>query len=217
MGGREYDIPIPEVTGILSSYIIEYARDRHDSEKFGSGQQCAREGFHILVDILNSPTLENLFTHRYEHSIYCNNCNNVVSTKREEHTIFEVEPDLIINTDFDTKRPVEMTEFLKKTGSVTHDYKCPKCGDTSPKMRTSKLTMVPEILVVMAKKYRVVNGRPSKIHINTIFPAALTFPGVTNSRDTTLVFSAVASIEHSGGTNGGHYWETVCANVIGLP
>jgi ubiquitin C-terminal hydrolase len=60
--------------------------------------------------------------------------------------------------------------------------------------------MVPEILVVMSKKY----DSEHKLNIYTDFPEVMEFKGNANNKN--MRYEAVAQIEHSGDLNGGHYW-----------
>ncbi len=197
--------------------IYKTAQERKDNVKLTPGQQCAGEGFHLLLDALGDD-FSHLFTHRYQRSIICEKCNEVVSIKREEYCMFEVDPYLqplpLLNplaTPATPARSIELGKYITNLDGVVSGYKCPKCGDMSDKKRKTIIRMVPEVLVVMSKKYRVDKGRISKISVVTDFPETLTFPGFTRGHDgkkilSQLRFDAVAQIEHSGGPNGGHYW-----------
>ena len=176
------------------------------------GQQDACEGFHLLIDSMDEfRDLQDIFTHRYKTMIYCFKCDDWVSTKNNIYNVFEVSHDLKSDQHPEFKEAevaANMNEFLaKQTSFLDRDYKCPKCKDKSEKHITNKLVMVPEVLVVLAKKY--VAGR--KLDVYTAFPETLEFPGDDGSR---LQYKAVSQIEHSGGLGGGHYW-AICKRLGG--
>lgn len=183
-------------SAVLSNMITTYASTRRDRELFGSGQQCAREGFHMILDMLKNPKVEMMFTHRYRHDITCSACRSVISSKKEENTMFEIEPDMV-----DTGS-TSVAEFLRKTNSETYDFRCSACGDTRPKSRISTLVMVPEVLPILIKKYKVVNGTSVKMNVVVPFPEFLEFKGTTK----TLTYRVVATVEHAGSVSSGHYW-----------
>lgn len=173
---------------------------------FMVGQQCAREGFHCLMDTMeNFGHIQNIFLHRYKNMIRCFDCNKWVSNVESMYSLFEVQPDLKTEQlarfrKFDTDQSRDMNEFLKKqTGYIDKFYVCPECKKCGEKYNVNYLVMVPEVLVVLSKKYTA-NG---KLDIHTEFPKKLTFNGNNNNKFT---YEAVSQIEHSGGLNGGHYW-----------
>lgn len=163
--------------------------------EFMQGQQCAGEGFQYLIESMEQDNnIQNLFFHRYRSLVACKICNKFVSNVNCVYNLFEI--------PCDTK---DIGEFIKKNSSDVIDYKC-KCGDTDNKKKLNVLTMIPEILVIMSKKYTV-NG---KIQIITDFPQSIDFMMSGKS----VTYNAVAQIEHSGGLNGGHYW-AVCKRKDG--
>ena len=102
------------------------------------------------------------------------------------------------------KRAQPMDQFLKKQNSyVDKDFKCPKCKKPGPMFQTTRLIMIPEILVVMSKKYAA-----QKSHV-TEFPEIMLFDGKDPDADAPeiipMVYQAVSRIEHMGGMHGGHY------------
>lgn len=168
------------------------------------GQQCAREGFHLLMESLDEfSELQDLFIHRYKSSIYCTDCKQFVSHAESIYSVFEVQANLKTEQLEKFKHANlsknDMNTFLSQQhGYVDKGYKCPKCGELNEKYRIDTLVMVPEILVVLSKKY----DANKKINVHTDFPERLTF----NGTDGKLNYMAVSQIEHSGGLNGGHYW-----------
>lgn len=181
-------------------------KNKIDVSDFMQGQQCAREGFHCLMDTMeNFDSIQNIFLHRYKNMIYCFDCDKWVSNVESMYSLFEVQPDLKTEQlerfkKYDTGQAQDMNEFLtKQTGYVDKFYVCPKCKKDGEKYNINCLVMVPEVLVVLSKKY--IAGR--KLNTHTNFPKTLEFKG----NDTkTLTYEAVSQIEHSGGLDGGHYW-----------
>lgn len=173
---------------------------------FMIGQQCAREGFHCLMDTMeNFDSIQNIFLHRYRNMIHCFDCNNWVSNVESMYSLFEVQPDLKTEQlerfkKYETGQVQDMNDFLtKQTGYVDKFYVCPECKKNGEKYNVNCLVMVPEVLVVLSKKYTT--GRKLDIHTN--FPKKLEFNGKRNNK---LTYEAVSQIEHIGGLNGGHYW-----------
>ena len=150
-------------------------------ENILQGQQCAREGFHLFMDSLDEfGNLQDLVIHRYKSLIHCFDCNSWVSDVDNIYSIFEVDPDLK-TTQLDKFKHyeeksdvVDMNKFLtKQTGYIDKDYRCPKCQQKSEKYNMNCLVMVPEILVVLSKKY--VLGQ--KLDTYTEFPKDMVFNG----------------------------------------
>ena len=100
-----------------------------------------------------------------------------------------------------------MNKFLvKQAGYIDKDFKCPNCKKAGEKYNINCLVMVPEVLVVLSKKYE----RGRKLDKYTNFPKKLIFKG-KNGRP--LIYEAISQIEHSGNLNGGHYWAVSRRNI----
>jgi ubiquitin C-terminal hydrolase len=174
--------------------------------EFMVGQQCAREGFHCLMDVMeNLEDIQNIFLHRYKNMIHCFDCNKWVSDVESMYSLFEVQANLKTEQldrfkKYDSIEIQDMNDFLiKQTGYVDKFYICPECKHGGEKYNINTLVMVPEVLVVLTKKYKT----GSKLDIYTNFPKTLEFD---KDGDSTLKYEAVSQIEHIGGMNGGHYW-----------
>jgi ubiquitin C-terminal hydrolase len=193
--------------------VFAKARLRQDNVKFTPGQECAREGFHLFLESLSGLSeIQNLFLHRYQTLIFCQDCNKWVVNKECEYSMFEVQPSLIsyqhprfqgIDPFFNLKRP--LGDFIKKQNScVDEDFKCPLCIKKQSMFQTTRLLMIPEILVVLSKKYDILGRR--KTNTITDFPSELNFSGKGDDRDSVhMEYKAVAQIEHIGHMGGGHY------------
>jgi len=184
-----------------------------------NGQQCAGEGLNYLLDSMDEiKNIQSLFTHRYNANLYCFDCKKWVSKVNNTNNIFIVESNLHIHQldefkEFDKKEHeifgkiytppniCKMNKYLIKQNTyVDKDYKCPKCEMKGEKYKLNYLVMIPEILVVMSKKY---DNSMRKQNIFTDFPEKLSFSG---NNGNILRYTAVSQIEHSGGLHGGHYW-----------
>ncbi len=170
--------------------------------RFAMGQQCAAEGFSLLLQALEEYSdIQMLFTHRRRNKIFCPDCKTYFSQVDELNNLFEVEPF--------TESKEALTDLnyflLSQRSKVDSDCICTKCGVKSEKLRASTLVMIPEILFVMSKKYKYDKDqhRGEKIDVYTEFPATLKFVAKNKSE---FHYGAVAQIEHHGGLNGGHYY-----------
>ena len=169
---------------------------------FQMGQQCAAEGFTLLLDVLDKYSdIKQLFYHRVRSRIYCPDCNNVVSDNKNMENMFIVESNLN-NEQIDCFKEIHNTstnikDFVINNTGFIEGYTCEKCKIKSNKFTINNLTMVPSILVINYKNY------DKQCHnITNIFPEQLIFNGKKNN----LIYKAVAQIEHSGSVHSGHYW-----------
>ncbi|QJX71051.1 hypothetical protein F-liban_303 [Faustovirus] len=155
-----------------------------------SQQQCANEGFVLLLDALNCRQIDDLFNNIYQIDTMCPSCNQICSTMRDKNIQIE------IFSNFEFKTPQEFANYLRIHTSETSDYKCDKCGVKSANVtRTAKLRRVGEVIVIVFNKYHVKS--------NKWFPTDFTLPGANN---TSFKYELVSQIEHVGSLHGGHYY-----------
>lgn len=189
--------------------VFACAMKRQDNVKFTPGQECVREGFHLLLESMDGlKEVEKLFNHRYRTLIYCKNCDDWVVKKDDEYSLFEVQPNLksqqlpeFKNIDplFNQARP--LVDFIQKQNSyVDDDFRCPRCKQKKAMFQTTKLIMIPKILPILAKKYGI-DGRRKSLEV-TPFPIAMEVKDKFNG---VMEYNAVCQIEHMGNMNGGHY------------
>jgi ubiquitin C-terminal hydrolase len=184
-------------------------RKKNNIKEFMTGQQCVGEGFHYLLESMEKINpVQKLFLHRYKSLIYCIECKKWVSKVDCLYSLFEIDPKLKSEQlekfkDYHIKSN-DMNSFISKQSSYVEGYKCNVCMKTDDKFRINALIMIPEILVIMSKKYNL----NKKLDIYTKFPEHMEFNGDKKK----LYYTAVAQIEHSGGKNGGHYWAIVKRN-----
>lgn len=190
----------------LWTSILNFSSQRKDRIRMDAGQQDAHEGIMMLLETFDQiPELKILFQYRHKINITCKECDQQIVDKDELNLTFEAQPDLKteqipefakFDTSYNTTQ--NLNDFLKLQNGYVTDYKCPKCEHKGNKFKTTKLTMLPEIIIVLLKKYR---GK-----CQTDFPSRLEF--VTKNKTEKRIYALVAQSEHSGGMGGGHYWAT---------
>ena len=187
--------------------IVSQSQKRLGGVHMGTGQEDAHEGLCMFLDGLeNIGVIRRLFQHRYRTQIFCDKCNEFTVDKREMNLTFEVQPDLkteqlpqFKDRDLYYNTTMTLNDFIRvQNGYVDEHFKCPKCSSTGSKFRKTTLTMVPEILPIVLKKY--------KVKTLTDFPNKLIMPGTGKNKE--LIYKLVAQCEHSGSQHGGHYWAT---------
>ena len=149
---------------------------------FGNGQESASEAFVLMLNTINSNSLNNLFIHRFRYNIKCLSCFYTTKLTNDHSMLFE----FFGNNEINVQNMLVQKILLS-------DYKCEKCNNIGA-VKMSKLTMLPEIIVCLFNVYY-----EKKIHT---FPLFLEFPGIEKK----LRYIIVGQIEHSGNLNGGHYW-----------
>jgi ubiquitin C-terminal hydrolase len=199
-----YDMCIPIWRDIMTISQAQNNRVRMDA-----GQQDAHEGLMMFLDAMETiPEVQRLFQHRHNIRILCDKCKKIVSDKKEFNMVFVAQPDLKtpqhekfkdVDEYYNTSMP--LNEFLRKqNGYVDRDFICPnlECREKGEKFQTTTLSMIPEIIPVVLKKYHE--------KVPTPFPAKLEFLAKGGAKK--YVYKLVAQSEHSGSMNGGHYWAT---------
>jgi ubiquitin C-terminal hydrolase len=181
----------------LYNMIINYSRSRRDNNamQFFS-QEDSHEGFMLLMEILEPiHSVRKLFEHRYKTEIYCVNCKKIVLTKKQENNIITIHPDQFNEKDaINGKQDNFNTFLLKQIDRIDNDYICPNCKGKGGKTQATTLTMIPEILPIVIKKYT------EKKDIK--FPNMLFFNCKNKKK---MIYKLVAQNEHMGNMHGGHY------------
>jgi ubiquitin C-terminal hydrolase len=193
--------------------VIAVAQAQNNRVRMDHGQQDAHEGLMMFLDAMETiPEIHRLFEHRHRTQILCDKCQKYVVDKKENNLVFEAQPDLKteqiekfkdVDEYYNTSMP--LNEFLRKqNGYVDENFSCPECKEKMAMFKTTTLTMIPEILPVVLKKYYQKTVTP--------FPAKLEFLARGGSKK--YIYKLVAQSEHSGTMSGGHYW-AVCLRQNG--
>ena len=208
---NDLDISIDAIS--ISREIIRISQKQKNRIKMDNGQQDSHEALMMFLDAIeNIPMLRILFDHRHRIIIDCDQCDKTVVDRKENNSVFEVQSDLrteqiekFKDKDPYFNRSMELNDFLKKQyGYVDENFICPNCKQKGEKIKKTILTLVPEILPIVIKKYKNTNSIMS-------FPEKLHFVSKNN---TIYNYELVAQSEHSGGMGGGHYW-AICKRKNG--
>lgn len=199
------DEPIYSLCDPIWRDVIAISQKQNNRVRMGSGQEDAHEGLMMFLDAMETiPEIRRLFEHRHRIKVLCDKCQKFVIDKKETNLVFEAQQDLKteqlerfkeVDEFYDTT--MSLNDFLRKqNGYVDGDHLCSFCNEKCAKFKTTTLTMIPEILPVVFKKYTHKSITP--------FPATLEFATLGNNGK--LVYKLVAQSEHSGTMMGGHYW-----------
>lgn len=161
-----------------------------NQEHLSFGQNSSSEGFVKLIEKLNCEPIENMFNVRYLMKIQCPNCKQTVSEKRDHSCHIELFDQVNLQTE------QEFVNFIHAHESEIDEYTCEKCNVKNKKIKKiEKLRMLRECVVFIFNKYYRKTNRwyPQKFQIEK--------PNNKFRR-----YELMATVEHSGGLHGGHYW-----------
>ncbi len=99
----------------------------------------------------------------------------------------------------------DLQDFINCQKSMHEGITCIHCGSKGDKLGYYTLAVIPEILVVVIKKYKFNKKslHSAKLNVNTHLPQKLSFEKQDGGD---VVYRPVSQILHSGGLEGGHYW-----------
>ena len=147
---------------------------------------------------------------------------SVYTQEETDHSWLISDTHFIINYDFTTEQEEKIQKYCKSENnlynnimcpkSIHEDLKCKHCNIKGDKLQFHTLAVIPEILVIVIKKYRFnkLNNNGMKLNINTELPSMLTIEAKEN--EDKLIYRPIAKIMHSGGMSGGHYWTHTIRN-----
>ncbi len=162
----------------------------------------------ILEELCKCPDIEILFNHRTTTTRKClkKGCGHT-STTRDTNQMFIVQPDIKVDQLPETKSDEtsqDLNDFLKKYVSCVPDFTCKVCKDKGTKLTFTKVTMIPEVICVVFRKYFQKRATP--------FPMKLKFADVKEKKN--YIYDLIAQVEHSGSQGGGHYY-AICRRKDG--
>lgn len=158
----------------------------------GFQQECADEGYTLLLDMLDCPELNNICRNVYEQMIQCPKCMKLTTNRDTSYKI-----EMFIPAD----PPMTMGDFcgwIRHHKSLVDVFKCPHCKEESLGVyRVEVLKLLREVVVITFNKFYTKNV--------AWFPQTMEFP----SGPRKLTYSLVGTVCHSGSQYGGHYWANV--------
>ena len=192
----------PKDAGVFSQKIVatlvEELRIRHPNMDYGRGQDCASEGFRLILELINGPEIplndeastnpvSKIFQSKYRKSISCEKCNhkNESMEYRNQHIIHKYDNlarDIIISID------------------VLSDYKCDKCDEIGCCKQIIAITRIPEILVITDAVILACRMFHQPTNINPT-PPGFVFDGINGA----IKYDKIAQVEQSGSLDSGHY------------
>ncbi|KJA15399.1 hypothetical protein HYPSUDRAFT_207890 [Hypholoma sublateritium FD-334 SS-4] len=147
-------------------------------------QQDAEEFFTHLITVIRrdgqkyrerseqDPTV--IFSYGVEQRLQCTTCRKVSYRTDATDVVSVAIPATEKGKDADGKT---LYEDVKLTDCIDHllgremlDYNCPSCATSVQAVKSTKFASLPEVLVVHAKKFQLVNWVPTKLDIPVILP-----------------------------------------------
>ena len=152
-----------------------------------NGQQCASE---MLLKLIDDLKLEKLFEQKIEKSLYCMNCNKIVSVKYDIayiHNYTDSE-----NNNDDSNKKINMNF------NCIDDYNCDKCKKKTKLIMLNSLEKTSDIFVISFNKY--------------IKKDIVNYPHILSLTNKKNKYKLVGIINHHGNIMSGHYWAEVIRN-----
>ncbi|PPQ80059.1 hypothetical protein CVT25_001488 [Psilocybe cyanescens] len=147
-------------------------------------QQDAEEFFTHLITVLRrdgqkykerseqDPTA--VFSYAAEHRLQCTSCKKVRYRTDVMDVVSVTVPANEKGKDEDGKclyKDVKLTDCVQNLlGSEGLDYACPSCATNVVAVKQMKFASFPEVLVIHAKRFQLVNWVPTKLDIPVILP-----------------------------------------------
>ena len=167
----------------ILNFVIESMQGHTHNLQFGT-QEDSNEGFVLLMDALSKyGEVNDLFNIRYVSQYHCTFCDRISNNITEKCEIF---------ISYDDKE-VSLKEFLHIQTTRIPDYTCEGCKKMGGVIQTKRLCRISNTVVVLLKKYM----HKEQISLPKTFDVR-TYSGVNE-------YKLVATIEHYGTQNGGHY------------
>lgn len=211
---------------VFAAIYSDLRERRPGCRELSHGQDDPATAFDMLLDMLEERldddkdpccadrenTVTQLFRHRYKVTMKCHGCSHSHSPGDERGTSFRIValPRMPLPT---TAR--EFASRIRRSAVINEDYSCPGCGKKGFTTTVYNLSTIPEIIFCLFNLHdghwshttpdgKVVVGRAGGDRNCHYFPERLEFPAVGGG---VMGFKLVGQAEHSGGNNGGHYWE----------
>lgn len=179
----------------LHTAFITTLREKSTSDnlqQFGYNQEDAQEGITLFLDMLNIDSISHLFRHRYKVTTYCRACQTSSmgtsnGESKDNNYYFSIHSSNLV------KRT--LGEYIYKNATSVADYVCNSCKCSGRSIRIYQLSYISPIVMILFEKYQQ----------KVLIPYPMEFE-IKSKSSTPHKYRAVAQVEHSGSTHGGHYW-----------
>jgi ubiquitin carboxyl-terminal hydrolase 8 len=162
-----------------------------------------------ISNISNSYSIINdIFSGQSMTSIMCRTCNNT-TYKFERFDILTLHLPETVDLK---KQEYDIEELLD--GYISGDelmgndkYNCNYCLNKTDAIKSNVIYQQPPVLIIMIKKYQTYNGRTFKSNVKINYNNTLDMKPYMNEHATgNKNYELYATIKHSGGMGGGHYY-----------
>jgi ubiquitin C-terminal hydrolase len=170
----------------------------------GGGMEDAHEGFIKFLEAFDAPEIQELFEHRYRSTFQCSKCNSkweVENNNNGSETGVFCKFEL---ADFQRDGDLQ-NMILQREEPSDNDTKCKICSERCEHTRTERFLFTPEVIICWFSKFK-----PNAKCTGMIYqkwaadsPEKIVIPG---HGDSEITYRMMAISEHSGDTDGGHYW-----------
>ena len=145
--------------------------------------------------------LNNILSGQLVNQIICGNCKKI-------HHNYEIFREISLEiTDQCVSLDDCIREFFKKhyinTDEDSDKWKCDHCNKTVKSLKSCKLIIVPETLIISLKRFKFINNRFSKNNKKITIPNQLDLYDYTLSNNKDYKLQSIAN--HMGSLSGGHY------------
>jgi uncharacterized UBP type Zn finger protein len=194
--------------------LMEDLRVAGQNKTFGYTMESASECLTLLLDILGSgnPAAENpvaaLFQMKVRNTLWCEVCSRETLQSADRHAdckpgVISVKHDtLLIKSYFDHAAHRSEKDFVE--GMMTQvvrltDYTCERCAakEETKKGATFQCSETRSVGPLIVTQFNQYNR-----HETHNYPLRMKIKGASGP----LVYNAVATVDHAGGLNSGHYW-----------
>ncbi len=192
----------------MQSALVEYVRKTakstsRDRLAFGHGQEDSQEALILFLELLGEP-VEDFLCVRYYEVLECTHCHfsqsrlNADRRVKESQTFLRITPDRFaaFNNDFG--------DAIKGHKELMHDYVCDKCSHKNTTVLHTAVSRLSAVIIILMDKYM----GPVQVHLPKSF-------SIGAKGQTTLNYTLVAAIDHSGDRSSGHYIAQVTRNAHG--
>lgn len=200
--------PVIDIDGIKNSFSVYLkktaAKETNERAMFGRGQEDAQEGFLYLLEMMGD-NVRSFFNVRYRQYKQCCSCGKkeLIINNSTDRYLKENSPFIRITLDQFTKYNEDFTKTLKYREELIEEYKCDHCHQVTKMIKTEYLSKISEVLVICIDNYlstRPLLNLPEQFEIE--------------GNEHPLKYQLIATVEHFGSLNGGHYISKVMRNDL---